>query len=62
MSLLRIDLISAVPDIFISPLQTSILKRAQDKQLVEIHVHNLHDYATDTYKHIDDTPFGVAQE
>jgi tRNA (guanine37-N1)-methyltransferase len=39
-------------------LQTSILKRAQDKQLVEIHVHNLHDYATDTYKHIDDTPFG----
>ena len=58
MSLLRIDLISAVPDIFISPLQTSILKRAQDKQLVEIHVHNLHDYATDTYKHIDDTPFG----
>lgn len=58
MSLLRIDLISAVPDIFTSPLQTSILKRAQDKQLVEIHVHNLHDYATDTYKHIDDTPFG----
>ena len=58
MSLLRIDLISAVPDIFTSPLQTSILKRAQDKQLVDIHVHNLHDYAFDTYKHIDDTPFG----
>lgn len=58
MSLLRIDLIAAVPDIFQSPLDSSILKRAQEKELVSIHVHNLHDYAKDTYRHIDDTPFG----
>jgi len=58
MSLLRIDLIAAVPDIFESPLDSSILKRAQEKGLVSIHVHNLHDYAKDTYRHIDDTPFG----
>ncbi|MFM7543462.1 MAG: tRNA (guanosine(37)-N1)-methyltransferase TrmD [Ignavibacteria bacterium] len=58
MSLLRIDLIAAVADIFQSPLDSSILKRAQEKELVSIHVHNLHDYAKDTYRHIDDTPFG----
>jgi len=58
MPVLRIDLISAVPDIFTSALETSILKRAQNKGLVEIYVHNLHDFATDAYRHIDDTPFG----
>ena len=62
MSLLRIDLIAAVPDIFESPLDSSILKRAQEKGLVSIHVHNLHDYAKDTYRHIDDTPFGEELE
>lgn len=56
--LLRIDLVSAVPDSFQSILSTSILQRAQEKGVVEIVVHNLHDYANDTYKHIDDTPFG----
>ncbi len=55
---IRIDLISAVPDIFTSALETSILKRAQEKSLVQIVTHNLHDYAKDRYKHIDDTPFG----
>jgi len=58
MPTIRIDLITAVPEIFSSPLESSILKRAQEKELVEIHVHNLHDFAKDTYKHIDDTPFG----
>ncbi|MFZ9760276.1 MAG: tRNA (guanosine(37)-N1)-methyltransferase TrmD [Candidatus Kapaibacteriota bacterium] len=58
MSILRIDLIAAVPDIFQSPLQTSILARAQEKGLVTIVTHNLHDYAKDAYRHIDDTPFG----
>ncbi|NBP65950.1 MAG: tRNA (guanosine(37)-N1)-methyltransferase TrmD [Bacteroidetes bacterium] len=58
MSILRIDLIAAVPDIFQSPLESSILKRAQEKGLVTIVTHNLHDYAKDAYKHIDDTPFG----
>ena len=58
MSILRIDLIAAVPDIFQSPLQMSILARAQEKGLVTIVTHNLHDYAKDAYRHIDDTPFG----
>jgi len=58
MSILRIDLIAAVPDIFQSPLESSILKRAQEKGLVTIVTHNLHEYAKDAYKHIDDTPFG----
>ncbi|MEY5131512.1 MAG: hypothetical protein RL734_1579 [Bacteroidota bacterium] len=58
MPIIRIDLISAVPDIFASALETSILKRAQEKSLVEIFTHNLHDYAKGKYKHIDDTPFG----
>ncbi len=56
--MMRIDIISAVPDLLKSPLQTSIVKRAQDKKLVEIHVHNLRDYAYDKHKQIDDKPYG----
>ncbi len=56
--LLRIDLVTALPDQLESVLNTSIIKIARDKGLVEIVVHNLHDYAEDKYRHIDDTPFG----
>jgi tRNA (guanine37-N1)-methyltransferase len=56
--MMRIDLISAVPDILFSPLNFSILKRAQDKKKVEIVVHNLRDYAYDKHRQIDDKPFG----
>ncbi len=55
---MRIDLISAVPEIFASVLQASILKIAQEKKIAEIHIHNLHDYALDRFKHVDDEPFG----
>ena len=55
---MRIDIISAVPDLLISPLNTSIIKRAQDKKIVEIYLHNLRDYAHDKHKQIDDKPFG----
>lgn len=41
-----------------SPLNCSILKRAQDKGLVEIHIHNLRDYTTSRYRKVDDYPFG----
>lgn len=54
----RIDIISAVPDLLESPLNTSIMKRAQTKGLVEIHIHNLRDYAHDKHRMIDDKPFG----
>lgn len=56
--MMRIDVISAVPDSLVSPLNTSILKRAQERNLVQIFVHNLRDYAHDKHKLIDDKPFG----
>ncbi|QQS38211.1 MAG: tRNA (guanosine(37)-N1)-methyltransferase TrmD [Ignavibacteriales bacterium] len=55
---MRIDIITAVPDLLVSPLNSSILKRAQTKGKVEIIIHNLRDYAYDKHKQIDDKPFG----
>lgn len=55
---MRIDIITVVPEILSSPFDVSILKRAIDKGLVEIHLHNLRDYVTDNYKQIDDYQFG----
>lgn len=55
---MRFDIISAVPDLLQSPLNTSILQRAQNKGLVDIHVHSLRDYAHNKYRQIDDKPFG----
>jgi tRNA (guanine37-N1)-methyltransferase len=56
--MMRIDVISAVPDSLVSPLNTSIIKRAQEANKVEIFVHNLRDYTHDKHKQIDDKPFG----
>ena len=47
---MRIDILTVVPELLISPLNESILKRAQQKGLVEIVVHNLRDYAHDKRK------------
>jgi tRNA (guanine37-N1)-methyltransferase len=58
MKMMRIDIISAVPDLLLSPLNSSIIKRAQDKNKVSIHLHNLRDYANNKHKQIDDKPFG----
>lgn len=55
---MRIDVISAVPDILYSPLNESIIKRARDKKLVDIYVHDIRDYATGRYKQVDDRPYG----
>lgn len=55
---MRIDIVSGVPELLTSPLQESIVRRAQEKGLAEIHVHNLRDYAHDKHKTIDDTPYG----
>jgi tRNA (guanine37-N1)-methyltransferase len=55
---MRIDIISAVPELLHSPLNHSILKRAQDKGIVELHVHNLRDYSTDKHRHVDDYAYG----
>jgi tRNA (guanine37-N1)-methyltransferase len=56
--MMRIDIISAVPELLVSPLNTSILKRAQAKGKVEVIINNLRDYAYDKHKQIDDKPFG----
>ncbi len=56
--MMRIDIISAVPELLSSPLNTSIIKRAQKKGKVEIFIHDLRDYAFNKHKQIDDKPFG----
>ena len=56
--MMRIDILTAVPDVFNGPLQSSIIKRAQDKGKVEIFIHNVRDYAYNKHKQIDDKPFG----
>lgn len=56
--MLRIDIISAVPDLLKSPLEHSIVGRAREKNLVEIHTHNLRDYSTDKHRKVDDYPYG----
>ncbi len=55
---MRIDIISAVPDLLLSPLNSSIIKRAQDKKKISIYIHNLRDYAFNKHKQVDDKPFG----
>ena len=55
---MRIDILTVLPEMLESPLGCSILKRAQDKGLAEIVVHNLRDYTHDKYRKVDDYPFG----
>ena len=55
---MRIDILTVVPELLVSPLNESILKRAQKKGLVEIHVHNIRDYTYDKHHQVDDYPFG----
>ena len=55
---MRIDIITVLPEMFESPLGCSILKRAQNKGLAQIVVHNLRDYTTNKHRKVDDYPFG----
>lgn len=55
---MRIDILTVLPEMFDSPLNCSILKRAQTKELAEFHVHNLRDYTTNKHRKVDDYPFG----
>ena len=55
---MRIDIITVLPEILKSPFEASILKRAIEKGLVEVHLHNLRDYASGNYKQVDDYQFG----
>lgn len=55
---MRIDILTVVPELLVSPLNESILKRAQKAGLVEIVIHNLRDYTFDKHRQVDDYPFG----
>src|SRR3989304_8804386 len=55
---MRIDIFTLFPEMFEGPLNKSIVGRAQEKGLVEINIHNLRDWAKDSYKTVDDKPFG----
>lgn len=55
---MRIDIISVLPELMESPFKTSILKRAMDKGLAEVHFHHLRDWAVNKHRQIDDEPYG----
>lgn len=57
---MRFDILSAVPELLESPLSHSIIKRAVNKGLAEIHIHNIRDYTLDKHKKIDDYAFGFS--
>jgi tRNA (guanine37-N1)-methyltransferase len=55
---MRIDILTTLPEILSSPLNESIIKRARSKGLLELHVHDLRDYAQDKHRRTDDYAFG----
>ncbi|MAT90551.1 MAG: tRNA (guanosine(37)-N1)-methyltransferase TrmD [Flavobacteriaceae bacterium] len=55
---MRIDIITVLPELLVSPFEASILKRAQEKGLVSVHLHNLRDYSSNRYKQVDDYQYG----
>ncbi len=54
---MRIDIITVLPELIENPLDHSIIKRAKDAGVVEIHLHNLRDYSRDKHRKVDDYPF-----
>ncbi len=61
MEAVRIDIVTLFPEICRGPLSESIMKRAQQKGIVELHIHNLRDWTTDKHHVVDDAPFGGGQ-
>jgi len=55
---MRIDIITVLPELLSSPFEHSIMKRAQEKGLLEVHIHNLRDYSKEKSKSVDDYQFG----
>jgi tRNA (guanine37-N1)-methyltransferase len=58
---MRIDIVTLFPEICRAPLSESIMKRAQENRIVELHLHNLRDWTTDKHHVVDDAPFGGGQ-
>ena len=55
---MRIDILTVVPELLESPLHHSIVGRAQQQGFLELHIHNIRDYATNKWRRVDDYPFG----
>ena len=55
---MRIDILTLLPELLEGPFSASIMKRAQEKGLVEIHMHNIRDYSTNKHKNVDDYQYG----
>src|ERR1700757_599936 len=58
---MKIDIVTLFPEICRAPLSESIMKRTQEKGIVELHIHNLRDWTTDKHHVVDDAPFGGGQ-
>jgi tRNA (guanine37-N1)-methyltransferase len=58
---MRIDIVTLFPEICRAPLSESIMKRAQENRIVDLHIHNLRDWTTDKHHVVDDAPFGGGQ-
>ena len=58
---MRIDIVTLFPEICCAPLTESIMKRAQEKGIVDLRIHNLRDWTTDKHHIVDDAPFGGGQ-
>src|SRR6516162_6792670 len=58
---MKIDILTLFPEICRAPLNESMMKRAQERSIVELHIHNLRDWTTDKHHVVDDAPFGGGQ-
>ncbi|MBX6324807.1 MAG: tRNA (guanosine(37)-N1)-methyltransferase TrmD [Chthoniobacterales bacterium] len=58
---MRIDIVTLFPEICRAPLSESIMRRAQEKGIIELRIHNLRDWASDKHHTVDDAPFGGGQ-
>jgi len=58
---MRIDIVTLFPEICRAPLNESMMKRAQEKEVVDVHIQNLRDWTTDKHHVVDDAPFGGGQ-
>src|SRR5437899_9468350 len=58
---MKIDILTLFPDICRAPLGESIMKRAQENEIIDLGIHNLRDWTTDKHHIVDDAPFGGGQ-
>ena len=55
---MRFDILTILPELLNGPFNVSMMKRAQERGLLEIHIHNIRDYSTDKHKNVDDYQYG----